>query len=90
MAEARVPYSGSHQLFSARPSPDLRFPYRGRVAVTTVALRAYSPGKDLTWFEREVQEVLCRTRDALAAFAPKVLASDANIRGHIELAVRTL
>jgi hypothetical protein len=89
LAEARVPYWGSRTLWPVRPAKGLNFPYTGMPAVASVGLRTLIPSKDVRPFEEEVQQVLARTRAALAEFAPVVRSYDAAIRVLIDTAVRS-
>lgn len=90
VAEARVPYSGSPILWSARPSASFSLPYKGVVAKASIGLRGYWPSKDLTDFETEVQEHLIRLREALTAFAPTVAVFNEHIQKTIDMTITAL
>lgn len=83
IAEARVAYDGTPDLWKVRPGPEVAFPYSGIVAGASVDWRAIVPSYDLTLFEGEAQQVLVETRAALVAFAPEVLKLNPFIRERI-------
>lgn len=90
LAEARLSYSGSPLLWRYSPGGDLKFPYRGVAARTSVGLRKFIFSKDVEPFEKEVQLVLAETREQLAKYAATVRLVDETVSYIIDCWLKTL